>query len=823
MIKKKYKIKEEPLITGEKLEEKKDYIRDFITDRCLRDQPEEGPRQILEKRLVEEYGYSKNEMEIEFPVQKGSKMIGPTDIAIFRDQKKVIDNLYIIIETKRKERKDGIDQLKSYLSPTNAEFGVWFNGKNIIYLQHLKKAPFFREIPDIPKKGETLEDVGLYQKKDLKPATELKSVFEIIHNHIYANEGLLKEKVFNEMLKLIFIKMADEKALAQKCEFRITDNELNELEEGKENGFISRIVSLFERVKSQYPDVFDQDERLNLKSLTIAFVVSQLQKYSLINTAGDVKGIAFQTFVYAHQRGERGEFFTPHSVVDLCVNMIDPKDNEKFIDPACGSGGFLVAGMNYIKQKFIKERPELRGKSVNFLKEYTHAYISGIDINPDLAKVAKMYMVLYDDGHSGIFCANSLLSFKELVRIAEKAGVSRALRPQLGNFKVLMTNPPFGSKGKVLDKRILLNFELGYKWKKKENEMWVKTNKILSGQTPEILFIERSLSLLDKGGRMAIVLPDSILTSQTNGYVRDFIRKESIILGVVGLPEGTFMSAGAGSKTSVLFLRKKLSPQEKQSKIFMAVAENIGYNISSKRGKFIVENDLPIIAEKFLELQLTNNLKFSKNPIIFTISNIGERLDPSFYCQQFINIPGRKILPLQKVVDFVEGKINPKKFPEKEFYYIEIGDVNVKTGMIEKPYQRLLGKKVPSGSKYVVKEGDILVSLVRPTRGAIAIVPKDLDGSLATSGFAVLRTKGQVSKEYIYAILRMPFVLNQMGARVGGGTYPTIKIKDVKEIKIPILLPKTEKKIVSEIKRIFKLRKHEDQIRKNILDILENL
>jgi len=460
------------------------------------------------------------------------------------------------VETKRKERRDGIDQLKSYLSPTNAEFGVWFNGKDIVYLQHLKKAPFFREIPDIPKEGETLEDVGLYQKKDLKPATELKTVFETIHNHIYANEGLLKEKVFNEMLKLIFIKMADEKALAQKCEFRITDKELEELEEGKENGFIERILNLFERVKSQYPDVFEPSERLNLKSLTIAFVVSQLQKYSLINTAADVKGTAFQTFVYAHQRGERGEFFTPHPVVDLCVNMLDPKDNEKFIDPACGSGGFLVAGMNYIKEKFVKERPELKTKSTDFLKEYAHAYLSGIDINPDLAKVAKMHMVLHDDGHTGIFCANSLLPVNELVRLAEKATVPRTLHPHEGQFKILMTNPPFGSKGKVTDKRILAEFQLGHKWKKEDDGRWVKTNKVLDGQIPEILFIERSLQLLGEDGKMAIVLPNGTLNNSSLEYVREFIKQHSRILAVVSLPVGTFMSAGANPQPSVLFLQK---------------------------------------------------------------------------------------------------------------------------------------------------------------------------------------------------------------------------------------------------------------------------
>jgi len=614
-------------------EEKRVYVRDFITGRWLKNKPEEGPRQILEKRLVEEYGYSKSQIEIEFPVQKGSKRIGPTDIAVFRDEKKVIDNLCIIVETKRKERKDGIDQLKSYLSPTNAEFGVWFNGKEIVYLQHLKKAPFFREIPDIPKRGETLEDVGLYQKKDLKPATELKTVFETIHNHIYANEGLLKEKVFNEMLKLIFIKMADEKALAQKCEFRITDKELEELEEGRENGFIERILSLFERVKSQYPDVFDPSERLNLKPLTIAFVVSQLQKYSLINTAADVKGTAFQTFVYAHQRGERGEFFTPHSVVDLCVNIIDPKDNEKFIDPACGSGGFLVAGMNYIKEKFLKERPELKSKATDFLKEYAHAYLAGIDINPDLAKVAKMHMVLHDDGHTGIFCANSLLPINELVRLAERATVPRTLHPYEGQFRVLMTNPPFGSKGKVTDKKILAEFQLGYKWKREDDGRWTKTNKVLDGQIPEILFIERSLQLLGEGGRMAIVLPNGTLNNSSLEYVREFIKQHSRILAVISLPVGTFMSAGANPQPSVLFLQK-LSREntEKLNKkdypIFMTIVEKIGYDLTTKtappiykrdeKGEYLVDEngdrildtDIPEIIEKFEEFKQKHDLGF---------------------------------------------------------------------------------------------------------------------------------------------------------------------------------------------------------------------
>lgn len=627
-----YKPVEEKITAEPK--EKEGHIRDYITDKWVKAKPEEiEAKQVFAKRLVEEYGYSKDQIQThpEFLIQKGSKKIGPADIVIFRDTKeKTQDNLYIIVECKREEKTDGIDQLKSYLSPTNAEFGIWFNGKEIAYLQHLSKPPYFRGIPDIPKSGETLEDVGLYQKKDLTPATELKSVFEICHNYIYANEGLLKEKVFNEMLKLIFIKMADEKDPNPKCEFRITDKEEEELREGVNNGFIERIENLLEKVKGQYRDVFpNRDERINLKPLTVAFVVSQLQKYSFINTSVDVKGTAFQTFVYAHQRGERGEFFTPHPIVQLAVEMLEPKNGELFVDPACGSGGFLVRGMNEVRSQFEKGRRELNKKEIaGFVKDYAHAYIRGIDINPDLAQVAKMHMILYDDGHTGIFAANSLISFEELSEISANAGAGPLKK---NSFKILTTNPPFGSKGKVTDKRILRSYELGYKWKKdKKTNQWVKTDQLQKGQVPDILFIERCLRLLADYGRMAIVLPDGDLTNSTLGYVRQFIKDNARILAVVSLLPETFIPHGAGVKASVVFLqklpKKELEKLKKEDyPIFMAIVEKIGYDIRGRevykrnekgeilldeKGEKIIDTDVGEVIEKFREFKKKNRLEF---------------------------------------------------------------------------------------------------------------------------------------------------------------------------------------------------------------------
>ncbi len=627
MVEKEYKPTEE-------LEAKEGYIRDFLTNKWIRLTPEEQVRQIMVTRLVQEYEYPKEWIKTEFDIQKGSKRIGPADIVVFRDGKsKDQENIWIIVETKRKERSDGIEQLKTYLSPCKgAKFGIWFNGQDIAYLEVLDHPPYFREVLRIPKCGETT--IHLPEKKDLKPAPELRSIFETCHNYIYANEGLLKEKVFNEVLKVIFIKMVDEKKISARCEFGITSEEEEEIKEGKPSAFTDRITKLFEEVKSNYSDVFDQNEKINLRPITLAFVVSQLQEYSLIETKADVKGTAFQTFVYAHQRGERGEFFTPHPIVELAVRMLDPKDDEKFVDPACGSAGFLVKGMNYIKEKFITERPEKKTKANEFLKEYAHAHIAGIDINPDLAKVAKMHMILYDDGHTGIFCANSLLPLDELEDIATKSGVPRSLRPYPNWFDVLMTNPPFGSKGKITDKRILKQFELGYKWKQdKTTGKWIKTGELQNGQVPDILFIERCLQLLKDGGRMAIVLPDGNLNNSSLGYVREFIQQKARILAVVSMPVGTFMHAGVNPKTSVLFLQKLNEEELNKLKkgnypIFMAVVEKIGYDLNSKtpkvmykkdergeiikdkNGEPIIDTDIPEIIEAFKEFKRKYQLGF---------------------------------------------------------------------------------------------------------------------------------------------------------------------------------------------------------------------
>jgi Type I restriction-modification system methyltransferase subunit len=564
------------LTSETKLPEK---IIDYITKAEIQNTPENREAKIVfEERLHKEYGYDLDQMLPEFRIQKGSTLIGPADIVVFHDNKnKTQDNIYIIVECKRKNRKDGLEQLKTYLAGCeSAEYGVWFNGDDIAYIRRLKKAPHWKVTINIPRKGEKL---GLPRKDSLRVATELVKVFETCHNHIYANDGHLKDKVFNEMLKVLFIKLMDERDYTSPtCKFGITEDEFDEINTGKTNDFETRINSLLEVAKSQYKDIFTSEEKFNLKLTTLAFVVGQLQFYDLSHSSRDVKGLAFQKFVYAHQRGDRGEFFTPDPIIELATNIVAPTINDIILDPACGTGGFLVAAMKYVERTLInvvRNQVDYERARTNFALKN----LRGIDFNPDLVRVSKMRMILEEDGHTGIFHANSLESFNKIDTNAKNAG---ALNVGEGLIDVILTNPPFGKKGTITDKEILTSYNLGHQWKKEGNE-YLPTEKEMDEQVPDILFIEKCLGFLKNKGRMAIVLPDGILTGPKLQYVRDFLVKRAKIVAIISLPYSTFIPHGANVKSSILVVQK-LDPSElnKLNKngysVFMADIEKIGYS-----------------------------------------------------------------------------------------------------------------------------------------------------------------------------------------------------------------------------------------------------
>ncbi len=581
----------------------------LITGIMRKETPEEYIRQEYCRILLDVYKYPKENIGLEYSIKQGSSTTR-ADIVVFNDSQKSQDNIYLIIETKKKQETEGTEQLFSYMTSTTASFGVWTNGDGIKYFyRDSHKIDRFDEIPDIPKYKESVDAIGKYKKDDLVKCTDLKGVFRRCNNYFFANQGLTQDKRFSEIIKILFCKIEDEKDLFNdKCTFYITPEE-KRTAKGLYN-FRDRITELYNKVKFRFKDdnIFEATDTIILNDRCLSYAVAEIQKYSLLETNVDVKGIAFETFVGANLRGEHGEFFTPREIVHMATECIKPSITDVVCDPACGSGGFLVMVLKNIRQQYeilSKRRPNLNVDGL--FREYADKYIRGIDFNPDLARVSKMNMVLNDDGHSGIFHFDSLTPFEEWNdKIKTKIWKE--------SIDLILTNPPFGKKCVIDDKKILQHFNLGHKWKK-EGDKWVQTDKVDESRTPDILFIERCLDLLRPGGRMAIVLPDGILGNDGLEYVRQYILDHAYIVAVIDCPVESFLPT-TDTKTSLLILKKKKDNNLPQTfEVFMAIAKSCGHDRRGKEiykrqkngdlifqnNEAIIDNDFIDITERFLE------------------------------------------------------------------------------------------------------------------------------------------------------------------------------------------------------------------------------
>jgi type I restriction enzyme M protein len=603
-------------------------ICDYIDGKFRDDTPEEYVRQTIEKRLVNEHKYSAKQIKIEYMLQLGSSK-KRADIVIFgkdcTDYKQ--ENIRIIIECKKEavepsNAKDGVEQLKSYMSAcSNCEWGMWTNGKHKEVFRKViseKGKIEYEDFNDIPSADGNLDDIDRPKRSNLKNASDdnLLFVFKTCHNHIYINEGFQKQPAFFELLKVIFCKIEDERNIPAPLDFYATSKERN-----NPDGQLTvqkRISQIFARVKKKHGKIFETNENILLSPRALAYIVSELQKYSLLSTNIDIKGKAYEEIVGANLRGDRGEFFTPRNVMKMVVKMINPAINEKVLDSSCGTGGFLVNAMTHVMEaleaKFSEEigatREEWNNDTLRAFQERVMEMAKnnyfGFDINPDLVKATKMNMVMNNDGSGNILQTNSLLpphewdsDFKS--KLSEALGIEKsAIRNHntIGFFDVIITNPPFGSKIPIKDKAILEQFELAHIWEDKaKTGKWTKTNRLQSSVPPEILFIERCIQLLVPGGRLGIVLPDSILGSPGLSYIREWLIINTQIIASLDLHADTFQPHN-GTQTSVLILQKKtqlrIDKEEKSGviadyNIFMAMLEKIGHD---KRGNPLFKRDI---------------------------------------------------------------------------------------------------------------------------------------------------------------------------------------------------------------------------------------
>lgn len=586
-------------------------ICDYIDQKIRPDTPEEYVRQNIERRLVLELLYSPADVAVEFPIKMGSQR-KRVDLAIFspgatHDQ----DNIYIIIECKKEsqdpsDRSEGVEQLRSYMSACpNAEWGLWTNGryKAVFRRQVVDGKVVWGDPNDIPKFGADTAELDRPHRGSLDQAVEdnLLFSFKICHDHIYVTDGMQKQPAFFELLKVIFCKIHDERNVPHPLEFFATSSE-RASNDGRLT-VVRRIEKIFGAVKRRYPSIFEANDHIKLQPRSLAYIVGELQRYNFLETDIDVKGKAYEELVGANLRGDRGEFFTPRNVQRMAVRMLDVKEGEVFLDPACGTGGFPVIAMNGVIEKLKQSilQSGISGIGVGRalaekVDEIAKECFFGFDINPDLVRATKMNMVMNNDGSGNILRQDSLLhphqweeSFKSALGTALGLNPRELRSPRdLSLFDVIATNPPFGSKLPIKDAETLRQYALGHVWRRVEGK-WTQTGLLQGAQPPEILFIERCWQLLKPGGRMAIVLPDAILGAPSLGYVRQWILDAFLLVASIDLHPDTFQPRN-GTQTSVLVLQRKteadlererVAGQAQDYPVFMAQVPAIGHD---KRG-----------------------------------------------------------------------------------------------------------------------------------------------------------------------------------------------------------------------------------------------
>lgn len=614
------------------------YINCLVRRKEMKLTPEEAIRQLYVMVLTEDFGYPISRLELEYGVTFGREK-KRADICIFDAMKPT--SPYILVELKKPKLKDGKEQLKSYCNATGAPIGIWSNGDSISFY-HRKDPNYFEDIPTIPSAHEKLSDILSERwtiedliKKD-KLVNEKKSLRDLIlemEDEVLANAGV---DVFEEMFKLIFTKLYDEleggrdrKRYLVFKNYGDTETELK-----------AKIQDLFDKARKKWDGVFNDDTKIQLTASHLAVCVASLEGVKLFNSNLDVVDEAFEYLINKSSKGEKGQYFTPRYVIDMCVKMLNPKESETLIDPAAGSCGFPMHAIFHVWQ-------QIEGTSQSHLyttekksarcEDYVNSKVFALDFDEKAVRVGRTLNLIAGDGQTNVLHLNTL----DYERWEEKTKDEnwldiygegwkklRKLRALKDNnrdfgFDIVMANPPFA--GDIKETRILAKYELGK----------TASGKHQNALGRDVLFIERNLSFLKPGGRMALVLPQGRFNNSSDKYIRDFIAERCRILAVVGL-HGNVFKPHTGTKTSVIFLQKwdeTLCPKVDDYPIFFATMQepskdNSGDKIYVKNvdgspcldshGHLIVKHDLynhdkltqDGIAEAFAEFAKKERLSF---------------------------------------------------------------------------------------------------------------------------------------------------------------------------------------------------------------------
>jgi type I restriction enzyme M protein len=601
-------------LSGEGKKERIYYIAAEHSERWS--DPEEKVRAEFWAELIYKYEYDPNRIKFEVKVPRRT----PNDLAdlvIYKDEE--CKDPYFVFETKRSDVSDAefaqsIEQACGNRASLGAPFCGAIAGLTRRLLRFDKFPPGERErnhLTDIPKRYGKPPEWRFYknrQGQDLSavPREELRSAIRKCHQTLWEGGRRSPIAAFGEFCKIVFVKYRDEKNPDleddQPYAFQRRDGESSD-------ELAKRILKLYATEQESEPGVFT--EKINIDPPVLANVVEHLEALSLDRTELDTKGVAFEEFMGGFFKGDFGQFFTPRELIAFSVELLNPERKQLVLDPACGSGGFLLYALDHIRREANRRYPNHKTNARQGVSHYKHWHdfaehnLFGIEINEELARVAKMNMIIHDDGHTNIVGHDALDFLPKL----------SAIKPELipGKFDLILTNPPFGSVVKKTEKGdgYLDQFDLRLYLNKsttgtepdestqgeRDAKRGAKAVKARTSIKTEILFIERVWSYLKPGdGRAAIVLPDGILTNSSLQGVRDWMLSHFQILAVVSLPQFAFAYYDAGVKASIVFLRRLKDGETvpDDAPIFMALAENIGYDATGRKTfNVTVEQETP--------------------------------------------------------------------------------------------------------------------------------------------------------------------------------------------------------------------------------------
>lgn len=562
-------------LDGEGRNEKITYIAVNHTEKY--NDPEEKVRAEFWAELIYRYNYDADCIGIEIPVPDRTPL-DRADLVIFKDNTR--KQPYAVIECK----KDGISDAE-FNQAVEQAFGngrwqrlrasyvmVVSGGTRRAFDMTDKYEALEREqniIADIPLRYGKPEEFKYFKngQLDIKAVSkeELISAIKKCHQSLWEGGRRSPPDAFGELSKIIFVKISDEKNTKKgnPYQFQIKTHE-------KSEKLSARIKALYETQRQREPNVFT--DTIKVDDPILQAVVSHLEGINLHDTDLDTKGVAFEQFMDGFFKGDFGQYFTPREVIAFAVEMMKPSHNDLVLDPACGSGGFLLYALDAVR----REANEYYDVGTTEHKLHWHDFaqkrLFGIELNDSIARVAKMNMIVHDDGHTNVISVDSLQGIDKIKE--ENKGFA------FNRFDLILTNPPFGATIKKTEKPYLDQFDLDYDWKD-----GARSGKPKASMKTEILFLERCYQFLKPNGRMAIVLPDGILTNSSLQSVRDWVLEHYRLLAVVSLPQYSFAHYGAGVKASLVFLQKREAgkkPSDDEA-IFMAIAENIGYDATGRK------------------------------------------------------------------------------------------------------------------------------------------------------------------------------------------------------------------------------------------------